>query len=87
MRNPKILKAYGVTEKEADEVERIVEELTYTSKPRSEMIRELRERLEGNKLIFAIGLLEFALGFRAGIEFTKEMEAIAELAEALFRGE
>jgi len=70
--NSPVLEAYGVTPEEAEEVQKIVAELAKASKTRSKTIRELKRQLKGNKLLYAIGYLEFAVGFLEGVDYARQ---------------
>ena len=78
-----VLEAYGITPEEAEEVQKIVAELAKASKTRSETIRELKRLLKGNKLLYAIGYLEFTVGFHEGVDYAKTIELIVDLADRL----
>ena len=80
-----ILEAYGITHEEAKEVEKIVAELAKALKTRSGTIRELKRLLKGNKLLYAIGYLEFAVGFHEGVNHAKTIELIVDLADRLYQ--
>jgi len=61
-----ILKAYGITLEEARKVDKIVEELIIKHKNRVKVIKELKRRLKGNKLLYAIGYSEYCAGYEHG---------------------
>ena len=63
-----ILEAYGITLEEARKVDKIVEELIIKHKDRVKVIKELKRRLKGNKLLYAIGYAEYYAGYKRGQE-------------------
>ena len=65
--NP-LLRAYGVTLEETREIEDTVEELIKKHKKRPKVIKELKKRFKGNKLLYAIGYAEYFAGYEHGQE-------------------
>ena len=66
--DPAILRAYGITQKDADEIEEVVKELIAKHNKRSKVISGLKKRYSGNKLLYAAGFAEFAAGYIKGLK-------------------
>ena len=57
-----MLEVYGLTEKEAKEVEKATEEIILKFKRRNRIIKELKKKFKGNKLLYAVGFAEYWAG-------------------------
>ena len=57
-----MLEAYGLTEEEAKEVEKATEEIILKFKRRDRIIKELKKKFKGNKLLYAVGFSEYWAG-------------------------
>ena len=63
-----MLEAYGITEEEAKEVEKVVEELAMKLGRRDKVIKELKRRFRDGKLLYAIGYAEYCAGYGHAME-------------------
>jgi len=63
-----MLKAYGITEEEAREVEEVTQEIILKFKTRDRIIKELKKRFKGNKLLYAVGFVEYHAGYGHAIQ-------------------